>query len=117
MTSQARALCCDQSSDCRVDSATARAGFPLGHGPTISVARPRWQLREGIQGNGCWVWYRGGIVRSSLTVAERVCRTVHRIDTPRMSGPRDCLTRVGSAPSLEIILRLLRSLAHSSFVA
>ena len=58
----------------------------------------------------------GGSLRSALALAERVCRAADRVDTARMPGPRDRLSRTGSASDLAIILRLLRPFPHSSVV-
>src|SRR6266849_10983350 len=46
---------------------------------------------------------------TSLALAERLCRTVDRIDPAQVLGPHHCLRRGASAPGSKIIRRLLQS--------
>src|SRR6266849_9248551 len=45
---------------------------------------------------------------TSLALAERLCRTVDRIDPARVLGPHHCLRRGASAPGSKITRRLLQ---------
>src|SRR5450759_2152887 len=79
-------------------------------------------------------WYRAGFRRywrwksrsrggrpqtncTSLTLAEWLCRTLDRIDPPRVLGPRYCLGRGTSAPDSNFLCRLLQLRQNASVVA
>ena len=54
---------------------------------------------------------------TSLTLAECLCRTVDRIDPPRVLGPRYCFGRGTSASDSEILCRLLQLRQNASVFA
>ena len=105
------------SSDCGVDGAATLAGASLGYGAAFSVARSRRQLRGDVSRRCPMARNRGSALCSALTLAECLCGTADRIDTPRMSGSCNRLARVRSQAGIAIVLWLLRSFTNSSITA
>src|SRR3979490_2107593 len=57
----------------------------------------------------CAPWHPGQAHRTSLALAEWLCRTADRIDPARVCGPHHCLGRDAFASGPEILRRLLQS--------
>src|SRR5258708_33075645 len=65
----------------------------------------------------CAPWASGTSLRTSLALAEWLCRTADRIDPARVLGPRHCLRRGTFAPNSEILRRLLQLRQNASVFA
>src|SRR6266850_4966797 len=73
-----------------------------------------WQRRHApIARHG----HPGQAYRTSLALAERLCRTADRIDPARVLGPRHCPGRGSFAPNSEILRRLLQQRQNASVFA
>ena len=74
-------------SDCRMDRASDHRGIPLERGAALPHPRSRshlWRRRyASIARHG----HPGQADCAGLALAERFCRTVDRIDPPRVRGP------------------------------
>ena len=81
-------LRCHAKSHTGLAGAPDHRGLPLGYRASLSAARPRcviWSdLPRSCSGDG----HRTSRHRVAIAVAERLCRTPHWLDPPRMSRPR-----------------------------
>ena len=62
-----------------MDSTPDRGGIPLGKGPAISVARPRWRLWDGLPKTSVCDGRPGQTHPSEIDLAEQLCGARHRI--------------------------------------
>ena len=89
--------------DSRVGCTPNHRGISLGWGSALYDPGPRsdlWRHRHApISRHG----HPGQANRTSLALAEWLCRTADRIDPARVFGPRHCLGRGASAPNPEIL--------------
>src|SRR5258708_971418 len=64
----------------------------------------------------CAPWASGTSLRTSLALAEWLCRTADRIDPARVYGPHHCLGRDAFAPNPAILCGLLQPRQNSSIL-
>jgi hypothetical protein len=98
-----------------MDCASNHRGISLGLSATLPHPRPGsrlWLCRDATATtrNG----YSGQTHRTSLALAERVCRKTDWVCSPRMSGPRHCFRRSPSAPSTALLRQLLQRHTNAS---
>jgi hypothetical protein len=95
--------------------ASGNRSVPVGHCSALSAARSGRVVRLGVlqpgRGDGDHRSRHG----TTLTLAERICRTRHRFDSPRVSGSHRDLQRAPSAPRPLLVSRLLPTHPYSSF--
>jgi hypothetical protein len=83
-------------------------GLSLGRGSRLHDPRPRSDLRQGRHAPTACHGHPGQAHYTSLTLAERLCRTADRIDPARVFGSRHCFGRGTSAPNSEKLCGLLQ---------
>jgi hypothetical protein len=103
--------CLDQrhnQSDSGVGCTSDNRGFSLGRRSRLHDPRSGSNLWRGRHTPIARHGHSGQAYRTGLTLAERLCRTVDRIDPARVCGPHHCLGRGASASGSEILWRLLQ---------
>src|SRR5713101_2044418 len=91
-------------------------GFSLGWSSALHGPGSRSNLRYRRHTPIARLRHPGQTDCTSLTLAERFCRTADRIHPARVFGPHHCLWRGTSAPDSEILCRLLQLRQNASFI-
>ena len=81
--------------------------FPWDDAPGYMI-RDRDRIYGAVVTRRLRAMHSGQTDCTSLTLAERLCRTADRIDPARVFGPRHCFGRGTSAPNSEILRSLLQ---------
>ena len=81
--------------------------FPCDDAPGYMI-RDRDRIYGAVVTRRLRAMHSGQTNCTSLTLAERLCRTADRIDPARVFGPRHCFGRGTSAPNSEILRSLLQ---------
>ena len=89
-------------------------GFSLGWSSALHGPGSRSNLRYRCHTPIARLRHPGQTDCTSLTLAERFCRTADRIHPARVFGPHHCLWRGTSAPDSEILCRLLQRRKNAS---
>ncbi|EKS41372.1 MULTISPECIES: hypothetical protein [Afipia] len=90
--------------------------FPWDDAPTVSHPRQGSHLWCRRHTSIACYGHPGQAYRTSLAMAERLCRTADWIDPARMCGPRHCLGRGASAPNSAILCTLLQRHQNASVI-
>src|SRR5260370_16815058 len=94
--------------DSGVGCTSDNRGLSLGWGSALHDPRPRWDLRHRRHTPIAHHGHSRQAHCTSLTLAERLCRTADRIDPARVVGSRQCFGRGTSAPNSEKLCGLLQ---------
>jgi hypothetical protein len=104
-------------SDGQMGCTSNHGGISLGWCSALHDPRPRSHLRHRRHTPIARHVHSRQAHCTSLTLAERLCRTADRIDPARVLGPHHCLRRGAPAPDSKIIRRLLQLRQNASVVA
>ena len=96
------------------DRAAIARSFSVRDCASIFASRSGSNLRTGVSQTGLSDEHQGSSQRSALSLATCLCRTRHRFDSQRMSGPSDRLEPRVTAPYLTFVPVLLPSLPAPS---
>ena len=97
-----------------MDRAAIARSFSVRDCASIFASRSGSNLRTGVSQTGLSDEHQGSSQRSALSLATCLCRTRHRFDSQRMSGPSDRLEPRVTAPYLTFVPVLLPSLPAPS---